>query len=146
MDWNGILPTILTTAAGVLTVLAGVYKHRTDAKLAELKQHADAQMAVQKQLYEQMREQIDAQQQTILFLSRRVNELEEARAREFAETEQLREETEQLRDEVGQLRRWGVEVLGLMEAATMTLPEAPPVLKAARERARKRTRKEGNNG
>ena len=65
---------------------------------------------IQAQLRRQMQEQLDAQQQTIRFLTRRIDELEKSRAREFADTEILRQEMEDLRQEVGVLRR-GVAVL-----------------------------------
>jgi len=55
-----------------------------------------------------------------------VEELETARAQEYAETESLREETEGLRQEVRELRR-GVQVLiGQIEAVPLTPVWTPP--------------------
>lgn len=68
----------------------------------------------------QMQEQIDAQQKTIRFLTGRVDELEVARAREYAETEILRQETENLRQEVDELRRGVTSLTRQIEAADMT--------------------------
>ena len=76
---------------------------------------------VQVSLRRQMQEQLDAQQQTIRFLTRRIDELEKSRAREFADTEILRQEMEDLRQEVGVLRR-GVAVL----TDQLQVAEIPP--------------------
>lgn len=132
MDW---LKPELVTAFGVLItaaggVMAGVFR--------AWKQSMDAHLEEQKQTFAHMQAQIEAQQKTIVFLSNRVGELEESRAKEFADTEELRRETAQLREEVVALRRWGNEVLTILEAAKIAPPEPPPALKEARGRAQKR--------
>jgi len=139
MDW---LKPELVTAFGVLItaaggVMAGVFrawKHSMDAHLEE-----------QRQTFMHMQAQIEAQQKTIVFLSNQVGELEKARAKEFADTEELRKETAQLREESAQmreelaaLRRWGKEVLTILEAAKIAPPEPPLALKEERARVRKR--------
>lgn len=84
------------------------------------KRQAEFQFQVQSELRKQMQEQIDAQQKTIRFLTGRVDELEQARAREYAETEILRQETESLRQEVDDLKRGVTSLTRQIEAADMT--------------------------
>lgn len=132
MDW---LKPELVTAFGVLItaaggVMAGAFR--------AWKQSMDAHLEEQKQTFTHMQAQIEAQQKTIVFLSNRVGELEESRAKEFADTEELRKETAQLREEVIALRRWGKEVLTILEAAKIAPPEPPPALREAQGRAQKR--------
>lgn len=91
------------------------------------KRQAEFQFQVQSGLRRQMQEQIDAQQKTIRFLTGRVDELEAARAREYAETEILRQETESLRQEVDELRRGVTSLTRQIEAADMTPAWRPPV-------------------
>lgn len=96
------------------------------------KRQAEFQFQVQSELRKQMQEQIDAQQKTIRFLTGRVDELEQARAREYAETEILRQETENLRQEVGELRSGVASLTRQLEGADMTPAWRPPV-KAGQE-------------
>ena len=91
------------------------------------KRQAEFQFEVQSDLRRQMQEQIDSQQKTIRFLTGRVDELELARAREYAETEILRQETESLRQEVDELRRGVTSLTRQIEAADMTPTWTPPV-------------------
>lgn len=84
------------------------------------------QFQVHADLRRQMQEQIDAQQKTIRFLVGRVDELEAARAREYAETEILRQETDSLRQEVGELRQGVAALTRQIEAADMTPSWSPP--------------------
>lgn len=85
------------------------------------------QARAQGELMEQMREQIASQQKTIRFLAAQVNELQQARARDYNETEALRHENEELREElregreeVRELRRGVDELIRQMEEATLT--------------------------
>lgn len=91
------------------------------------KRQAEFQFQTLSDLRGQMQEQIDAQQKTIRFLTGRVDELEVARAREYAETEILRQETESLRQEVGELRSGVASLTRQLEAADMTPAWRPPV-------------------
>ncbi len=91
------------------------------------KRQAEFQFQTLSDLRGQMQEQIDAQQKTIRFLTGRVDELEVARAREYAETEILRQETENLRQEVGELRSGVASLTRQLEAADMTPAWRPPV-------------------
>ncbi len=91
------------------------------------KRQAEFQFQTLTDLRGQMQEQIDAQQKTIRFLTGRVDELEVARAREYAETEILRQETENLRQEVGELRNGVTSLTRQLEAADMTPAWRPPV-------------------
>ena len=91
------------------------------------KRQAEFQFQTHSNLRGQMQEQIDAQQKTIRFLTGRVDELEAARAREYAETEILRQETESLRQEVDELRRGVTSLTRQIEAADMTPAWTPPV-------------------
>ena len=84
------------------------------------------QVEIQAQIQDQLQEQIRAQQQTIRFLTKRVDELEAARAREYVETEALRQENEALRQELAELRRGVVELSLQMEAAKITPAWSPP--------------------
>ena len=84
------------------------------------------QVGVQTQIQEQMQEQIRAQQQTIRFLTKRVDELEAARAREYVETESLRQENEGLRQEIAELRRGVAALSRQMEDAKLTPAWKPP--------------------
>lgn len=95
------------------------------------KRQAEFQFQVHSELRKQMQEQIDAQQKTIRFLTGRVDELELARAREYAETEILRQETDSLRQEVGELRQGVAELTRQIEAADMTPAWSPPVKQQA---------------
>lgn len=107
---------LLAAAPGVAALLLG------RKRAADRREEATAR----EMLLTQMQEQIDAQQKTIRFLTARVNDLEQARAREYAETEALRHENEQLRDEVRELRRGVGELIRQMEEAKLT-PAWKPV-------------------
>jgi hypothetical protein len=91
------------------------------------KRQAEFQFQIHSDLRKQMQEQIDSQQKTIRFLVGRVDELELARAREYAETEILRQETDSLRQEVGELRQGVAALTRQIEAADMTPAWSPPV-------------------
>lgn len=90
------------------------------------KRQAEFQFQIHSDLRKQMQEQIDSQQKTIRFLVGRVDELELARAREYAETEILRQETDSLRQEVGELRQGVAALTRQIEAADMTPAWSPP--------------------
>ncbi len=114
---------LLVVFAGLMGALPGL----TAIWLWKRKEHNErAQVDVQAKIRRHMQEQIDAQQQTIRFLARRLDELERSRAAEFAETEILRQEIEDLRQEVGELRR-GVGVLSSqLKAADIPPAWSPP--------------------
>ena len=99
--------------------------------------HERSQFEVQAQLRRQLQEQIDAQQKTIRFLNKRVDELQESHAREFAETEILRQEIEDLRQEVSELWRGVPILIGQLQAADITPAWSPPT-KASKRPASKR--------
>lgn len=86
--------------------------------------------AARESLLEQMQEQINSQHKTIRFLTTRVDELEQARVREYAETEELRHENEELREEVRGLRRGVGDLIRQMEEAKLS-PVWKPATKAA---------------
>ncbi len=89
-------------------------------------------------LLAQMQEQIDSQQNTIRFLTARLNDLEQSRAKGYVETEALRHENEELRgeahelrEEVRELRRGVGELIRQMEEAKLIpawkpAPKTPP--------------------
>lgn len=95
---------IMVALAAALPGLAAlvVMKRRGDSERDEFD--------VQAKMIQQMQERIDSQQSTIRFLHGRVDDLEKSRAREFADTELLRQEVGELRQEVGELQR-GVTIL-----------------------------------
>lgn len=103
-------------------------------------EHERSQFEVQAQLRRQLQEQIDAQQQTIRFLNKRVDDLQKSHAREFAETEMLRQEIENLRQEVGELWRGVPILLGQLKAADITPAWSPPAQRSKRPLVRR------NNG
>ena len=144
-----VLVFIAVAAAVPGAVTVYVLKRQQGALRAQIETQVKAQFEtkMQAQLEAQettlralMRAQIDAQQKTILFLTGRVDDLERARAVEYAETEILRQETDDLRQETSDLRhevrdlRNGVAALTLqIEAAGMTPTWVPPPVKGPRE-------------
>ena len=108
---------LLAAAPGVAALLLG-RKRATDRR---------EEAAARETLLDQMQEQIDSQQKTIRFLAAQVNELQQARARDYNETEALRHENEELREEgrelrneMGELRRGVGELIRQMEEAKLT--------------------------
>lgn len=122
-----VLMGLLAASPGVVALLLG-------RKRAAVRQE---EAAAREHLLDQMQEQIDAQQNTIRFLTARLNDLEQSRAKGYAETEALRQENEELRNEGRELReevrelRHGVgELIRQMEEAKIT-PAWKPVAKPA---------------
>lgn len=108
---------LLAAAPGVAALLLG------RKRAADRREEA----AARETLLDQMQEQIDSQQKTIRFLAGQVNELQQARARDYNETEalrheneELREEGRELREEMGDLRRGVGELIRQMEEAKLT--------------------------
>lgn len=122
--------------AGLLAALPGliallIYRRRS-AGDADAGVRASA--AAQAALLAQLQEQVTAQQDTIRFLTKRVNELEAARAREYADQEALREEAEVLRQEVRELRRGVQTLIQQMEGERLTPAWRPAEKPAAAAR------------
>lgn len=119
-----VLMGLLAASPGVVALLLG-------RKRAAVRQE---EAAAREHLLDQMQEQIDAQQNTIRFLTARLNDLEQSRAKGYAETEALRHENEELRgeahelrDEVRELRRGVGELIRQMEEAKITPAWKPAV-------------------
>jgi len=139
-----VLVIIAITAALPGLVVIYVTKRQQVALRTQMQQQIEAQLqkqieAQQAALRAQMQEQIEAQQRTIRFLTGRMDEMERARAEEYAETEILRQETDDLRQEASDFRhelrelRNGVAALTRqIEAAGMTPTWVPPA-KPSRE-------------
>ena len=145
MTDTGVVVLVFIAVAAAVPGAGTVYvlKRQQGALRAQIETQGKAQFEtkMQAQLEAQettlralMRAQIDAQQKTILFLTGRVDDLERARAVEYAETEILRQETDDLRQETSDLRqevrdlRNGVAALTRqIEAAGMTPTWLPPV-------------------
>ena len=122
-----VLVGLLAAAPGVTALLLG--RKRAADRLEEA--------AARETLLDQMQEQIDSQQKTIRFLAAQVNELQQARARDYTETEALRHENEalreegrELREEMSDLRRGVGELIRQMEEAKLT-PVWKPATKPA---------------
>lgn len=120
---------LITLVVGFVAAVPGLvaflllWQRETTGQAAKAAAKAAAlenQVAVQTQIQAQMQQQITAQQQTIRFLTRRVDELEASREREYAETETLRQENETLRQEIAELRRGVAELFRQIEAAKLT--------------------------
>ncbi len=120
-----VLVTIaIALAAAAPGVLALVIGERRANQRRESDREDDE---VQDGLQAQLREQVAAQQKTILFLTQRVNELDRARKQEYEETEALRGEIEALRQGVSALLRQ-------MEEARITPAWKPEERPLARKR------------
>ena len=119
MTQDALLVLLLTLIAAVPGLIAiWLWKRREETD--------KSQYDIQVKLRRQMQEQLDSQQQTIRFQTRRIDELEKSRAREFAESEILRQEMDDLRQEVGVLRR-GVAVLtNQLQTAEIAPAWTPP--------------------
>lgn len=143
MTDTGVVVLVFIAVAAAVPGAATVYvlKRQQGALRAQIEAQVKAQLDAQEEtLRALMRAQIDAQQKTILFLTGRVDDLERARAVEYAETEILRQETDDLRQETSDLRhevrdlRNGVAALTRqIEAAGMTPTWLPPPVKGPRE-------------
>lgn len=112
-----VLVGLLAASPGLASLLLG------RKRAADRREEA----AARETLLDQMQEQIDSQQKTIRFLAAQVNELQQARARDYTETEALRHENEalreegrELREEMGDLRRGVGELIRQMEEAKLT--------------------------
>lgn len=126
---------LLAAVPGIAALVVG--RHWVSAEGPDATTRADK--AAQAALLSQLQEQVVTQQNTIRFLTARVDQLEKARAEEFAETESLREETESLRQEVRELRRGVQELTRQIEAAKLIPVWQPPASAVAGAKARKRT-------
>ena len=121
---NVIVLVLALVAAGPGLAALLVMRRRGSTERDEFK--------VQAKLIQQMQEQIDSQQQTIRFLHGRVDELEMSRAREFAETESLRQEVGELRQEVVEWQH-GVTILtDQLQVAKIPPAWSPPVRSSKR--------------
>lgn len=119
MTQQEVALTLLVALAASLPGLAAFLLYKRQAR---------SHFEMQKQLRKQLQEQINSQQQTNRFLTKRVDELEQSRAREFAETEILRQEMEDLRQVMGEFRR-GLDVLtGQLKAADIPPAWSPPAV------------------
>lgn len=134
--WLGLGLGFLAALPGLLALLIG--ERREAHRAAGSRRDAEAQ----DMLIRQLREQVAGQQETIRFLTLRVDSLERERAREYSETEALRQDTEALRAEVNDLTRGVQALIRQLEAADMTPVYRPPEKKerpaataAARSRA-----------
>lgn len=113
------------------------FEAQMQAQLEAQEKALQAQFEAQ---FEALVRMIEAQQKVNLFLTGRLDEMERARAEEYAETEILRQETDDLRQETSDLRhevrdlRNGVAALTRqIEAAGMTPSWLPPPVKSPRE-------------
>ncbi len=130
--------SLLAAAPGLLALYLG---YRRAVQRHEEREEARVQSA----LLRDLQEQTATQQRTIRFLTSQVNELQAARAKEYIETEALRQENEELRNEGRELReevrelRYGVgELIRQMEAAKITPAWTMPA-QAASKRRRERS-------
>lgn len=131
MTPQSVQALLISLGAAVPGLLALWFLHRRTVQREEerRKSHAQRQeerdaVHAQAALIAQLQEQVTAQQKTIRFLATQVNELQQARAKEYIETESLRQENEalrnegrELREEVHELRRGVGELIRQMEEA-----------------------------
>lgn len=115
-----------------------VQREEEHQKLSVQRQEERNATHAQGELIAQLQAQVAVQQKTIRFLAEQVNDLQQARVREYAETEALRQENEalrgegrELREEVRELRRGVGELIRQMEEAKLTpawkpTPKPPP--------------------
>lgn len=113
-----------------------VQREEERQKLRAQRQEERDAVNAQAGLITQLQEQVAVQQKTIRFLTAQVSELQQARVREYAETEALRQENEELRsegrelrEEVRELRKGVGELIRQMEEAKLT-PAWKPSAKA----------------
>ncbi len=142
---------LIGLAAAVPGLLALWFLYRRTVQREEERQKLRAQrqeerdaVHAQAGLITQLQEQVAVQQKTIRFLTAQVNELQQARVREYAETETLRQENEELRsegrelrEEVRELRKGVGELIRQMEEAKLTpawkpSPKPPPAKRPGR--------------
>lgn len=104
-----------------------VQREEEHQKLSVQRQEERNATHAQGELIAQLQAQVAVQQKTIRFLAEQVNDLQQARVREYAETEALRQENEalrgegrELREEVRELRRGVGELIRQMEEAKLT--------------------------
>ena len=138
MDRHDMITLLVGFIAAVPGLMALYYGYRRTAREQDDGREARAEVRAQDSLLAQLQEQITKQQQTIRFLSDRVDELETARKQEYAETESLREETEGLRQEVRELRRGVQALIGQIESVPLTPVWRPPERAAVAPPAGKR--------
>lgn len=110
---------LLAAMPGLVALYIG---HRRAAQRDEEREDTRAQ----RDLVRHLQEQIDAAHKTIRFLSARVDDLELARAKEYVETESLRDETERLRQEVRELWQGVRALIAQIEAVPLTPVWQPP--------------------
>jgi seryl-tRNA synthetase len=128
---------LITLVVGFVAALPGLIALYLRYIHAGQRQEEREEARAQAELLRDLQEQLGTHQRTIRFLTRQVDELQAARAREYVETESLRQENEELRNEGRELReevrelRHGVgELIRQMEEAKIT-PAWKPVAKPA---------------
>ena len=131
MTQDVLVTIVIALAAAAPGVVALVIGQRRETQRRELIREEDE---IQDGLVAQLREQVAAQQKTILFLTQRVNELDRARKQEYEETEALRGEIEALRQENAELRRGVAALSRQIEEAQITPAWKPEERPLARKR------------
>jgi len=122
----GMISFIAMALGGIATWMGKRASARLDAqstRFSELNTAFEAQQGI-----------IDTQKETLKYLGQRVQELEEAHARDFAAMEEQRREISRLTTEVEDLTRWGVRVIDVLEEAKIVVPEPPPPLQRKKPR------------
>ncbi len=120
----------MTQQVSVILLVALITSLPGLAALLFYKRLGRSNFDMQEKFRKQLQEQLLLQQQTNRFLTKRVDELEKSRAREFAETVILRQEMEDLRQVVGEFRRGLAVLTDQLKAANIPPAWSPPAAAA----------------
>lgn len=111
MDWNALVPILLTTAITVMTLVGRAWKHQSDMRLAKLKEdrEEDRRLAAERRqevaemfaYQEKVLERLEARNRT---LSDQVESLIKAHADDYNEIERLRSENTRQREQLNTLQ------------------------------------------
>lgn len=131
MDWNALVPILLTTAITLMTLVGRAWKHQSDAKLQKLredreedKRRADERrqeiaetFAYQKEILERL----DARNKA---LSAEIEILSKSHAEDFKEMERLRDENVVLQNKMRQIESENVALKKQVETLSRQLKAA----------------------